>query len=108
MEGVYASAKPLQDQLADKTVEILKVSREIFRRIIVKHVDDVPITRTRIVAELSCSLNPLSEPALKLSRRLNELQSSGVKIVRIDYDEIQCRYVFHADAEGEEPHVVEA
>ncbi len=38
MENLYAEAKPHQDAIADTAVRILEHSREVYRRIIAKHV----------------------------------------------------------------------
>ncbi len=96
IEQLYADAKPHQDALADGSLSILAHSREVFRRIIVKHVPAAVFTETRIVTELSCSLNCLGNPAHELSRRLNKFATEGIHIVRIEFDEVQSRFIFHA------------
>jgi len=107
MERTYSDAKPLQDQLAEKSVEILTLSAEVFRRIIAKHLPEVEWRRTNIVTELSCSLNCLGQPALELSRRLNQFKEQGVNIVAVEFDEMQRRYIFHTAPKGGAPEIVE-
>lgn len=107
MENIYAAAKPIQDQMADKSLEILKCSTEVFRRLIVRLLPEVKMPRTRIVMELSCSLNCMGKPAHELNSRINKFAAEGVKIVRVDYDEMLCRYLFHAEATGDSPSINE-
>ncbi len=95
MEGLYAASKPHQDALADNAVAILAHSREVYRRIIAKHLPEAEFTETRIVTELSCSLNCLGQPAHELSRRLNKFAAEGVTIVRVEFDTVLNRYLFH-------------
>lgn len=100
IEKLYADAKPHQDAVADGAVAILTHSREVFRRIIAKHVPDARFTETRIVTELSCGLNCLGAPAHELSRRLNKFAADGIKIVRVEFDEVQSRFLFHTLPHG--------
>lgn len=100
IEALYATAKPHQDALADNAVAILAHSREVFRRIIAKHIPAAQFTETRIVTELSCGLNCLGAPAHELSRRLNKFSAEGIVIVRVEFDQVQNRYLFHALPNG--------
>ncbi len=96
MEALYADAKPHQDALVDSAANLLAHSREIFRRIIVKHVPAAAFTETRIVTEISCSKNALGEITLELARRLNKFAEEGVVIVRVEFDVVLHRFLFHA------------
>lgn len=110
IEALYAAAKPHQDALADNAGAILGHSREVFRRIIAKHIPAAQFTETRIVTELSCSLNCLGGPAHELSRRLNKFAAEGIVIVRVEFDQVLNRFLFHAFPHGhhtEENHASE-
>ncbi len=96
LEKLYADAKPHNDAIADGVLNIIAHAREVFRRIIARHVPDAQFTETRIVTELSCTLNAMGNPAHELSRRLNQFAAEGVKIVRVEFDQVQSRYLFHA------------
>ena len=106
IEALYAKAKPHQDALADNAVEIIYGSREVFRRIITKHLPDVAFTRTRVVTRLSCTLNCMGNPSQELVRRLNKLAAEGIKIIRVEYDEVLHDYIFHSESQGDfaQPH----
>lgn len=101
VEGLYDKAKPHQDALADGAIKIIEASREVYRRIIIKHIPEVKFCRTRVVTRLSCTTNCLGHPSQELARRLNQFAAQGVKITRVEYDENLHEYTFHADPIGD-------
>lgn len=103
----YAQAKPVQDEMAERAVDLLLMNAEVFRRIAKKNLPKAEFTRTRIVTQLECSLNALGTAGPELNRRLNEFEKKGVMIVRVEYDEVLHRLIFHAEPTGFAPQVTE-
>lgn len=98
MTQAYADAKPINDSMVDAGLRLQAVTAEIYRRSIIKHLPAVPLGRRRTVMRIECTVHP-NHGLPRLVQRLKELETEGIEIISVEYDENTGAYSFFAAPE---------
>lgn len=94
----YTDSKPINDSLVDISIRIQTLTAEIYRRSIIRQLPDIPFTRRRTVMKLNCSVHP-NTGMPQIAQRLVQLNSEGIKVIEVTYDENTGDFYFLTEPE---------
>jgi len=100
--AAYSKAKPINDQMVDVSLEIQQLVAEIYRRTIVKNLGMEPV-RVKCAMAIACNVHP-NKGVPELVQRIAALQSNGLEIVRVEFNENLNEFRFYVEEATPQPH----